>query len=81
MTVLLLIALAMIAGGFLGRGSWLDSREHPLRFIFFWLGCGWITLTVLLLALLDILLVRTQSQAARRALRDEAQSGVTPPEQ
>jgi hypothetical protein len=70
MAVLLLIALAMIAVGLVGRGSWLDSREHPLQFIFFWLSCAWMTLSVLLMALLDILLVRAQGRAARKDLRE-----------
>jgi hypothetical protein len=35
--------------------------------------CGWQTLLALLLALLDILMVREQARAARKALRAEAQ--------
>lgn len=82
MTFLLLIAIVMIAAGLLGRGSWLDPHEHPLYFIFYWLGCGWITLSVVLLALLDLLLVRSAARRARKALREEVRetSDLNPPQ-
>ena len=44
---------------------------YPLRFVVFWLACAWATLLVILLALFDLLLVRAQERAARRALQEE----------
>lgn len=82
MAILLAGALVLIVFGLLGAKTWLEPHEHPVRFIIFWFGCGWIAVTALLLALLDILLLRTEAKRTRRALRDEASadSGVTAPE-
>src|ERR1041385_914217 len=46
----------------------LDPHIRPGWFILYWLACAWITVTAVLLALLDLLLVRTQAQMERRAL-------------
>jgi hypothetical protein len=56
-------------------GSWLLGdqwgREHPLLFIGYWLVCAWLTLTGMLLALLDILVLRATQRAARRILEKQ----------
>jgi hypothetical protein len=80
MALLLAGALILIAVGLFGVKTWLEPHEHPVRFILFWFACGWITLTALLLALLDILVVRGEARRARQALREEASSEITPPE-
>lgn len=68
MVVLLACAVIMsIAGSTFLRGM-LDPKEHTGSFIIFWLACAWLTLTAVLLAFLDLLLVRVQARAARRAL-------------
>ena len=72
MTITLVVALVLVVVGFSGLRSWLDPHEHPWRFGFYWLICGWQTLLALLLALFDILLVRAQARAAEKALREEA---------
>jgi uncharacterized membrane protein len=71
MAVLLVIALVMIGLGLFGMGSWLAPRDHAVRFIFFWFACGWITLTAVLLALLDLLLLRAAARQASKALGGE----------
>ena len=71
MAVLLFVALALVIGGMIGLQSWLEPREHALRFIVFWFVCAWITLTALLLALLDLLVIRAQARQARKALRPD----------
>jgi hypothetical protein len=71
MGISLLIAVVMLAAGLTVLRPWLDPHEHPWRFIFFWFACAWETVLVLLLALLDLLLVRAQARAARRAFREE----------
>ncbi len=67
MFVTLVLAMLMLFAGttFLN----IDAHEHPGWFVFFWLACAWLTLTALLLALFDLLMVRAQSRAAKRKLR------------
>jgi biotin transporter BioY len=72
MAVCLVVVLVMVVCGLTLFRSWLDPHEHPVRFILYWLACAWQTTLVLLLALLDILVVRAQARAARKALRDDA---------
>jgi hypothetical protein len=71
MALLLAVAVAMVAVGLTGLRSWLEPREHTGRFISFWFACGWVTLTALLLALLDLLMIRARAKQARKALRED----------
>ena len=71
MGISLLIAVVMLIAGLTVLRPWLDPHVHPWRFIFFWFACAWETVLVLLLALLDLLLVRAQARAARRTIREE----------
>jgi hypothetical protein len=75
MALLLTGALILIALGLLGAKTWLEPHEHPVRFILFWFACGWITFTALLLALLDMLVLRTAARQARKGLRDQISQG------
>ena len=67
---IMLAALVML---FLG--SWLLTekwaREHPWLYLIYWLICAWLTLTGVLLALLDILALRAAQRAARRVLEKQ----------
>lgn len=74
----LLVAVVMLVAGLTVLRPWLNPHEHPWRFIFFWFACAWETLLVLLLALLDMLLVRAQARAARKAFREEFSKPTTP---
>jgi len=82
MAILLGFALVMVIAGLSALGPWLDSREHPVRFILFWFACGWVTLTAFLLAIADLLLVRAESRRARKALEEEAAGSpeINPPD-
>jgi len=71
MCVLLAVAALMLIGGSTVLRELLDPHEHVARFLLFWLACGWLTVTALLLALLDLLLVRAQARAARKAIAEE----------
>lgn len=71
MAVCLLIVLVMVVCGLTLFRSWLDPHEHPVRFILYWLACGWQTTLVLLLALLDLLILRIQARDERKALREQ----------
>jgi len=76
MALLLAGSLVLIALGLFGARTWLEPHEHPARFILFWFACGWITVTALLLALLDLLFLRAEARRARRALREEAATDI-----
>src|SRR6478672_1969694 len=75
MAIAIIVSLILVVTGLTVLRSSLDPHEHPARFILFWFACGWITVTALLLALLDILLVRAEARRVRRALREEAAGG------
>lgn len=77
MAFFLLVAVIMLVAGLTVLRPWLNPQEHPWRFILYWLACAWETLLVLLLALLDMLLVRVQARAARKAMQQDL-SEVTP---
>jgi hypothetical protein len=77
MAILIFVAVAMVAAGLTGLRSWLEPRDHAGRFILFWFACAWVTLTALLLALLDLLMIRARARQARKTLRKDASE---PPE-
>jgi hypothetical protein len=70
MFITVLVAMLLLFAGSTFLERLLAPREHPGRFIFFWLACAWFTLTALGLALFDLLMVRARSRAAKRELRD-----------
>lgn len=78
MAVSLLVAVLMVVAGLTFLRPWLNPHENPWRFILFWFACAWETLLVLLLALLDLLLIRTQARAARKLFREGFSKGTTP---
>lgn len=64
----LLVAIGMVAAGLTVLREWLNPHEHPWRFISFWFICAWETVLMLLLALLDLLLIRSKARIARKGL-------------
>jgi biotin transporter BioY len=70
MVMSLLAAVIMLVAGLTVLRSWLDPHEHPWRFMLYWFVCAWDTLLVLLLALLDMLLIRAQARAEGKAIRE-----------
>ena len=60
------VAVVMIFLGSLLSESW--ARAHVGLFAVYWVVCGWLTLTGVLLALLDILVIRAAGRATRRLL-------------
>jgi len=64
-------ALLMLFLGATLLSSILDPRLHPSWFILYWLACAWLTVTVILLAIFDLLLVRRQARQQRRALGEK----------
>ncbi len=78
MFALLVAAMAMLFLGSTFLREFLNPREHAVLFIIYWLSCAWLTLTALLLAIFDVLLVRAAARAARRALRETAAEKEAP---
>ena len=69
MIMSLLAAVVMLVAGLTVLRPWLNPREHPWRFMLYWFVCAWDTLLVLLLAVLDMLLIRAKARAERKAIR------------
>jgi len=70
MFALIVLALLLLFAGSTFLQAPLNPREHPLGFLLFWIICGWLTLTAVLLALFDALMVKLESRRERRALRE-----------
>ena len=64
-------ALLLIVAGSTFLREVSGSERRTLAFVLFWIACGWLTILAILLALFDLLLVRAQSRAARKALREQ----------
>jgi RsiW-degrading membrane proteinase PrsW (M82 family) len=71
MFVLLVIALVLLFSGSTFLAPTITPREHPIWFILFWFVCGWLTLTAMLLAFFDLLMVRLQARKTQRMLRED----------
>jgi predicted membrane protein len=69
MFILLLVALALLFSGTTFLQTTLNPRARPVWFILFWVVCGWLTLTALLLAVFDLLMVKLESRKEQRLLR------------
>lgn len=71
--VMLWVMLAAMLMLFLG--SWLIpdewARRHVWLYMLYWLACAWLTLTGVLLALLDILVIRAGARVMRRHLEQD----------
>ena len=65
----MLTALVMLFLGATFLDGWL--REHPALFILYWLACAWATMTGLLLALYDMLMLRVAARREQRRLAAE----------
>jgi uncharacterized membrane protein len=71
MFALLFVAVLMVVAGSTFLQDLLNPREHAVRFVVYWLICAWLTVTSLLLALFDALMLRAQARAAARGLREQ----------
>jgi len=67
---LIMAAMIMLFGGWVFLSEqW--PHEHPWLYIFYWLVCIWLTLAGMLLALLDLLIIRATHRIARRKIEAE----------
>lgn len=71
--VMLWIMAAALVMLFLG--SWLMpddwARKHFAIFFLYWAACGWLTLTGVLLAVFDMLVIRAAAKAMRRRIEED----------
>jgi hypothetical protein len=74
MFVLLLVALVMV---FAGSTFLAGSLGMPWGFLLYWGVCAWLTFAALMLALWDILMVRTAARKARRELEKQISARKT----
>jgi hypothetical protein len=79
MAICLAVALLLLVAGLTVLRPWLNPHEHPWRFVLFWLACAWETVLVLLLALFDLLVLRAQARATRKAFREGFSKGSAAP--
>ena len=74
MVILLGLAVLMLIAGFTILQSALNPHEHPWFVIVFWIACVWLTFTATLLAIFDLIMIRSESRRAERALRERLES-------
>lgn len=77
MILLLALALLLLVLGGTVLTPLLNPREHLIAALVFWLGCIWLTLTAMLLAIFDLLIVRLEGKRTARALREQLKNGGT----
>jgi hypothetical protein len=70
MFILLIAALVLLFSGSTFLQGPLNHHDHPIWFILFWLTCAWLTLTAMLLAIFDMLILRLEARRSERALRE-----------
>ena len=78
MFAVLVIALLLLSSGSTFLASMLNPQEHSMRFILFWFICAWLTLTAILLAIFDLLMVRLEVRKAQRGLQEKFSQSKTP---
>ncbi|MEI6561217.1 MAG: hypothetical protein WCO68_03930 [Verrucomicrobiota bacterium] len=59
--------LVLLGVGAMPLDAWLG--EHPLLFLLYWGACLWLTGTSMLLALYDLLAIRTEAARERQRLK------------
>ncbi|PYL06681.1 MAG: hypothetical protein DME34_08550 [Verrucomicrobia bacterium] len=70
MFALLVVALLLLFSGSTFLQGVINPRAHPFWFVLFWLVCAWLTITAMLLAIFDLLIVRLAGRRAKRQLRE-----------
>lgn len=69
LTVLVVVALAMLFAGSTFLSAWLMA--HRVWFFIFWFVCMWLTILTFLMAAYDLLVVRKAGREAERRLRKQ----------
>ena len=71
MVIVLVAAVVLMLLGATILQAPLNPHERPGWFIFFWLVCAWLTMTAILLALFDLLMLTSAARKGRRQLHKE----------
>lgn len=74
MVFCLALAVLMLLAGFTVFQTLLSPREHPWFVILFWVACVWFTFTAMLLAIFDLLIIRTEARRAQRTLHEKLET-------
>ena len=77
MVFCLALAVLLLLTGFTIFQTALNPREHPWFVIWFWIACVWLTFTAMLLAVFDLLIIRSEARKARRALREKLEADAS----
>lgn len=77
MIIVLTTALFLMILGSTVLQAALNPHEHPGWFIFFWLICAWLTVTAMLLAVFDLLMLRANARRAEREIRADMEHQTT----
>ena len=75
-TVLVAVGMLFLGATFLAPV--LNSPENRAWFVLYWLACAWVTITVFLLAIFDLLMVRAEARATRRELAKKLTKANSP---
>jgi hypothetical protein len=79
MFILLLVAPVLLVSGTTFLQTTLNPRERPIWFILFWIVCGWLTVTALLVAMFDLLIVKLESRRAQYSMRQNLKTNSPRP--
>jgi uncharacterized membrane protein len=77
MVFCLALAVLMLLTGFTVFQTALNPREHPWFVILFWIACVWLTFTAMLLAIFDLLIIRSETRKVQRALQEKLQADTS----
>ncbi len=77
MVFCLALAVLLLLTGFTIFQTAVNPREHPWFVIWFWIACVWLTFTAMLLAIFDLLIIRSEARKARRALREKLEADAS----
>jgi hypothetical protein len=71
----MMLWLMLAAMVMLFLGSWLMpdewARRHVWLYFAYWAACAWLTLTAVLLAVFDMLVIRATARAMRRRIEED----------
>jgi hypothetical protein len=77
MFALLVLAMLLLFSGLTFLAPILNPREHLVAALVFWIGCVWLTVTALLLALFDLVSVRRTARRQELKLRQQYSEGAS----
>jgi protein-S-isoprenylcysteine O-methyltransferase Ste14 len=78
MVITLILALLLLFSGSTFLQPFLNPHEHPARFVFFWIICGWFTIAAILLAIFDLIMMRLEARRQEQSLREELRREARP---